>query len=345
MNFKIFTLYPELFENFLGTSLIARAVSKNILSFELINWRTFGIGNYKQVDDRPFGGGSGMVLRVEPIFEALLAHNALSEFILQKFENQTNWSQIQILPNNANFYDWQKSQEKNEKNLDQNSQSLKIKKIESCSKNLIQKSNLSNKPEEKSEKDNQDKADEEFNGNTFLQRENPNKYLEKILETDNNSSIDSPKTFSEKTLTPLPKKIKKAIIMLTPRGFVLNQKICEWLVDFDEITLLCGRFEGFDARVNSLVDLEISVGDFVTNGGEIPAMCLIEAVGRLAEGFMKSTSHEHDSFGQKVNEYSEQKKFVIGKENSQKWQKDILKIDQINQKLQNSDLLNGFQDI
>lgn len=345
MNFKIFTLYPELFENFLGTSLIARAVSKNILSFELINWRNFGIGNYKQVDDRPFGGGSGMVLRVEPIFEALLAHNALSEFILQKFENQTNWSQIQILPNNANFYDWQKSLEKHRKNLDQNIQNLEITKIKNCSINLTQKTNLLTKLEEKKEKNNQNKADEEFNGNTFLQRENPNQDVEKIPETDTNLRINSPKIPPKKTLTSLPKKINKVVILLTPRGFALNQKICEWLVDFDEITLLCGRFEGFDARVNSLVDLEISVGDFVTNGGEIPAMCLIEAVGRLVEGFMKPTSHEHDSFGQKVNEYSEQKKFVIGKENSQKWQKDILKLDQIHQKLQNSDLLNGFQDI
>ena len=51
MKFKIFTLYPQLFENFLSTSLIARAVSQDILNFELINWRNFGSGNYKQIDD------------------------------------------------------------------------------------------------------------------------------------------------------------------------------------------------------------------------------------------------------------------------------------------------------
>ena len=72
MLFRLFTLHPDIFQSFVSNSLIARAVSKNIISFELINWREqFGIGNYKQVDDKPFGGGSGMVLMAEPIIQAM----------------------------------------------------------------------------------------------------------------------------------------------------------------------------------------------------------------------------------------------------------------------------------
>jgi len=324
MKFKIFTLYPQLFENFLSTSLIARAVSQDILNFELINWRNFGSGNYKQIDDKPFGGGSGMVLQVEPMFKALLAHNCLSDFTLQKLQKiKRNVSKKNL--------DWQNS----------DSQTLEITKNEKNKNNeiintILQKNKiLENKQNIPNLKFNSSILTNNFgflqaqilpnNADFYNWQKNENR---KDKETTTLSKLGQKENFQTK-------KLKKAVIMLTPRGFSLNQKICHWLSSFDEITLLCGRFEGFDNRVNSLVDLEISIGDFVTNGGEIPSMCLVEAVGRLVDGFItKATSHEHDSFGVKLNEYNEQKKFVIGKENTQKWQNDWQKLTQIHQKLQ-----------
>ncbi len=209
MHYKIFSLYPQIFESFWQNSLIARAVSKNIISYQNINWKDeFGAGNYKQVDDRLFGGGTGMVLKPEPIYNALQKYEALSPlFQTPKTTQVFN----KVLPPNSNFYNYW----------------------------------LANKP-------------------------------------------------------------SKVTVSLTPRGFPLNQNIVEWLQNFSEISILCGRFEGFDARVSPMVDLEISIGNFVTNGGEVPAMALIEAVSRFVPGFItKSPSVLHDSFSGENNQYSE----------------------------------------
>jgi tRNA (guanine-N1)-methyltransferase len=79
MLFRIFSLHTDIFRSFLDNGLIARGISKDIIKFELVNWREkFGVGNYKQVDDKPFGGGSGMVLMPDPIFKALEEYNAVS---------------------------------------------------------------------------------------------------------------------------------------------------------------------------------------------------------------------------------------------------------------------------
>jgi tRNA (guanine37-N1)-methyltransferase len=105
--------------------------------------------------------------------------------------------------------------------------------------------------------------------------------------------------------------------MLTPRGFPMNQRISEWLSsNFEELNILCGRYEGFDARVAEAVDLEISLGNFVTNGGEVPAMALVESVSRLLPDFItKNTSVMHDSYSSGLNKYSEQREFIVGKKN------------------------------
>ena len=227
--FRIFSLHPDIFSSFFANSLIAKAVQKNVINYEICNWREkFGVGNYKQVDDQPYGGGSGMVLKIEPIFAALQEFGAVSS--LFKVPNQVQTHQ-RILPNNHNF--WEKSK--------------------------LSNSEISVKP-------------------------------------------------------------KQVTIHLTPRGFPLNQKIVQWLSqDFETINLLCGRYEGFDSRVSEVVDLELSIGDFVLNGGEVAAMSLIEAVSRLLPNFLvKNQSAKHDSFSSELNLYKEQKEFIVGKKNLQK---------------------------
>ncbi|MGL4757858.1 MAG: hypothetical protein ACRCXZ_00845 [Patescibacteria group bacterium] len=207
MKFKIYTLYPQIFDSFLSTSLIARGVEKNVISAELINWRDqHGKGVHKQVDDKPFGGGSGMVLQCEPIFQALKANDSLGLF---------NTESKAITPNNAKFFDYNAKQPQ-----------------------------------------------------------------------------------------------KKVTISTSPKGFPITQDILYWLSTFEEMSIICGRFEGFDERVNNLVDLELSLGDFVLNGGEVAAMAIIEGVSRLTNGFItKHSSVEHDSFSKSNNYYSENSEY------------------------------------
>jgi tRNA (guanine37-N1)-methyltransferase len=220
MRFNIFTIQPAIFDSFLTNSLIARGIAQDIIDINRINWRDqFGVGGYKQIDDKPFGGGSGMVLQPDPIYNALLDQNMISQ-LYKKHENITPHSKT--IPNNSKFFNlWQQN----------------------------------------------------------------------------------------------PQSTKKVTISLTPRGFPINQQIVEWVAgNFDEVGILCGRYEGFDHRVNELVDLELSLGDFVLNGGEVAAMALIEATSRLLPGFVtKSENVMHDSFSSELNYYREQEEYSIGK--------------------------------
>ncbi|WP_373436074.1 tRNA (guanosine(37)-N1)-methyltransferase TrmD [Metamycoplasma equirhinis] len=85
-------------------------------------------------------------------------------------------------------------------------------------------------------------------------------------------------------------------ILLSPQGPRFNQSKAHELSKFSEITLICGHYEGFDERVLNFVDEELSIGDFVLTGGEIPAMTIAESVARLTPGVLKKGSHENESF-------------------------------------------------
>jgi tRNA (guanine37-N1)-methyltransferase len=257
VKYRIFTLYPQIFTSFLDTSLIARAGAKGIVSFELINWKDgFGSRGYKQVDDRPYGGGSGMVIQPEPIFQALSFYNALSPFYKEpsNLGSHTNESDA----NNEDF----------SKMVDN------IESPEAAITTIAAKGSVSPK-----------------NSETYQNEPNNAKFYE----------------FKEKN-----PEHRKASIILTPRGYPVTQKTCEWLAsEFDELTILCGRFEGFDYRIHEMVDLELSIGDFVINGGEVAAMALIEGVSRLVPEFVtKDTSVMHDSFSSSLNVYVESQEYV-----------------------------------
>ncbi|AZG68857.1 tRNA (guanosine(37)-N1)-methyltransferase TrmD [Mycoplasma struthionis] len=85
-------------------------------------------------------------------------------------------------------------------------------------------------------------------------------------------------------------------LLVSPQGSVFNQKKAHELSKFEEITLVCGHYEGFDERVLHFVDEEISIGDYILTGGEIPAMAIAEAVARLVPGVLKKGSHQNESF-------------------------------------------------
>ena len=155
LNFDVITLIPKAFDLINNLGVISRAAKKDLINVKLHDLREYGEGSYKQVDDKPYGGGSGMVLKPEPIYRA---HES-------------------------------------------------IKKLPNC-----------------------------------------------------------------KTL------------LMTPQGKLLKQKDLVRWSNLDQIIIICGHYEGFDERVRDLADEEISIGDYVLSGGEIPAISIINGLTRLLPG-------------------------------------------------------------
>lgn len=174
LHFNLISLFPEFFESPLDCGLMARAQQRKIVSFSMHNPRDFSNNKHRHVDDRPFGGGPGMVMQIEPLTKTI-------------------------------------------------------------------------------------------------------------------RSIDTP----------------GRIIMLTPQGYPFDQKMARALSLEDNLTLICGRYEGIDARIADIFPLTpVSVGDVVLNGGETAALAMIEAISRLRPGYMgKEASGEEESFSYGCLEY------------------------------------------
>lgn len=200
MKFIVLTLFPELFDSFLKTSLIARGISKKIIDINARNLRDWTTDRHKSVDDRPYGGGVGMVLRVDVIDRALA--------------------------------------------------DIKTSIIASGAKQSLSKI--------------------------------PNSKFQ----------------IKSKDLNPDVQKIKTKTILLTPQGKPYTQRHAERLAKkYDNLILIAGHYEGFDERVRGLVDEEISIGDYVLTGGELPAMVVIDTISRLVPQFLgKEDSSKEESF-------------------------------------------------
>lgn len=159
MKIDVLTLFPEFFDNLKNYSIIGRAIEESRISIDTTNIRDFSKNKHKKVDDYPFGGGPGMVMKVEPIYDAI---------------------------------------------------------------NSVKKPN-------------------------------------------------------------------SRVIYLSPQGKVLNQKLANSLAREEHLILLCGHYEGIDNRIiDNFIDEEISIGDYVLTGGEIPAMVLIDCISRLIPGVLSS---------------------------------------------------------
>lgn len=166
MKFDIVTLFPKMFEGVFGESMIKRAVDKKIIEIKTHDMRQWAWNNYGAVDDTPYGGGVGMLIRVDVVAKA-------------------------------------------------------IKEI-----------------------------------------------------------------YNEKS----------RIILTSARGKKFTQRDAERLGKYDNLIIICGHYEGFDARISELVDEEISIGDYVLTGGEIPAMVMIDSVARLLPGVLgKDVSSKEES--------------------------------------------------
>ena len=190
-----------MFESVFNDSIIKRAQNKEIIKINTYNFRDWATDKHKTVDDKPFGGGKGMVLKVDVIDQAL--HD--------------------IKIRNSNIETRNKSQISNYK-----------------------KSKLV--------------SDFGFRASDF-QNELPH------------------------------------IVLLTPQGKKYDQNIARRLSKKQKLILVCGHYEGFDERVRQLVDEEISIGNYILTGGEIPAMVLVDSISRLIPGVLgKDESSQEESF-------------------------------------------------
>ncbi len=178
MRVDIVTLFPEVFDGYLGASILQRAQQAGLLQVVLHDLRQFGVGRHRITDEPPYGGGGGMVLKPEPIFAAVEALSA-------EAEGETRYSD----PENSH------------------------------------------------------------------------------------------------------------VILLSPQGRPFNQVVAGELAAYRRLTLICGRYEGVDERVRlGLVQDEISIGDYVLTGGELPALVLLDAVARMIPGVLGAeTAAECDS--------------------------------------------------
>ena len=175
MKFNLLTLFPEAIENYLNSSILKIAQDKKAATFELHDFREFADNKHKKVDDTPYGGGAGMVLQAQPIYDCIQA----------------------------------------------------------------------------------------------IKQKDPDTY----------------------------------VIFPSPRGQTLNQAKLQELASKSSITLICGRYEGLDQRAIDLcVDEEISLGDFILCGGELPSLCIVEGVTRLLpEVLGNQESHQNESFGENLD--------------------------------------------
>lgn len=175
MKFNLLTLFPEAIENYLNSSILKIAQDKHAAQFELHDFREYADNKHKKVDDTPYGGGAGMVLQAQPIYDCIQA----------------------------------------------------------------------------------------------IKQKDPDTY----------------------------------VIFPSPRGQTLNQAKLQELASKSSITLICGRYEGLDQRAIDLcVDEEISLGDFILCGGELPSLCIVEGVTRLLpEVLGNQESHQNESFGENLD--------------------------------------------
>ncbi len=173
MKIDILTLFPDMFNGFKSESIIKRAIDGDKVSINTINFRDFATNKHKKVDDTPYGGGSGMVLMCQPIFDA----------------------------------------------------------------------------------------------------------------------VDNIKTEKSK------------VILLSPQGEKFSQKKAYDLSKEEHLIFICGHYEGFDERIKSICDEEISIGDYVLTGGELPAMVICDSVVRLIPGVIDDESSKNESFNDNLLDY------------------------------------------
>lgn len=198
MKFHLISIFPNIFDSYLNESIIKRAVDKKIVRFKIHNLRDYTNDKHKTVDDTPYGGGAGMLMKIEPLYKALAA--------IKKLSKKTNPS-------------------------------------------------------------------------------------------------------------------KRKIILMSASGKTWDQNLAKKYSKLDELIFICGRYEGVDARIKHFIDEEISVGDYVLTGGELPALTIIDSITRLIPGVLgnKESIVEESHSEEGVNEYPQYTRPEIFKAGTKKY--------------------------
>ncbi len=253
IKFTIITLFPEALQPYLDSSMLCKAQKRQILDVKLVNLRDFGIGPHKSVDDTPYGGGDGMLLRCEPVFAAIEA---------VKRESQA--AEV-ILPTPVGLT-WNQALARQFAGID--SSFLDINELASTSVAYKHKENAS----EPAQNARGDAYGDEvgMDGSSKLQATPEASRLAKGAEKSD--SLSNFEGFS-------------------PNGYYMASEIKDTHRDGknDEsrhYIILCPHYEGYDERILSIVDHKISLGDYVLTGGELAALVIVDSVTRLLPGVL-----------------------------------------------------------
>ncbi|MCD7744190.1 MAG: tRNA (guanosine(37)-N1)-methyltransferase TrmD [Lachnospiraceae bacterium] len=227
MNFYVMTLFPEMIEQGMNTSITGRAIAKGLISLETVNIRDYSVTGNGRIDDYPYGGGAGMVMQAEPVCRA---YEALAERISQR-----------------------------------------------------QKPRMETEPEA-SERPMTEQSMDQFPLQTPGDTEAANG-----IQTDDSGSISQ----------------KVRVIYLTPQGRVFHQEMAQEFAQEENLIFLCGHYEGVDERVlDTIVTDQVSIGDYVLTGGELPAMVMMDAISRMVPGVLSNAeSGQSESFSDHLLEY------------------------------------------
>ncbi|GGN90569.1 tRNA (guanosine(37)-N1)-methyltransferase TrmD [Saccharibacillus kuerlensis] len=235
MRIDVLTLFPEMFEGVFGASILGKARDKGIVQLSAVNFRQYSTNKHGQVDDTPYGGGGGMVLKPEPIFAAV-------EDLLQRREQENG----EYMHREGN-------------------------RIVETEQEVLAKL-----------------------------------AAESVLGKDDSLCAEqSGLPASELEVMADSSPSRPRIVLLCPQGETFTQRKAEEFAAEDHLIFICGHYEGYDERIRTgLVTDEISIGDYVLTGGELPAMVMIDSTVRLLPGVLgNENSAVTDSFSTGLLEY------------------------------------------
>jgi tRNA (guanine37-N1)-methyltransferase len=272
MNFYVLTLFPDMIEQGLNTSIIGRALDKGLLTLNMVDIRDFSENKHNRVDDYPYGGGAGMVMAPGPVYRA---HQYITEQINLRKEP------IHKLTDNS---------EKTESDINSSAetQAEMIISAEAQAKE-IRIVSAETQPKEIKIVLAETQEEEIISVKTHSEK----------IESEKNQSAETDKQNSN------PVRKQTRVIYLTPQGSVFNQSLAEEFAEEEDLIFLCGHYEGIDERVLEMVVTDyVSIGDYVLTGGELPAMVMIDAIARLVPGVLNNdVSAEFETFQDNLLEY------------------------------------------
>jgi len=320
MRFDILTIFPEIFSSYINESILKIAQEKGLIEIHIHNIRDFSKDKHKKVDDTPFGGGAGMLMTAQPLYDAIKYVKTLNKGEVIYFTPQgktLTQSKVEKFAKIA-LQDEKKGESNSEDNhiIYKNESILFESKVKiSVSIENRNTSNILNKTVE-----------------TFISAENKNMNEGDISEENRNEGNINEANVNEDNING-----NKGINEGNMNKDNINEGISNGII------LLCGRYEGIDQRIRDLlVDEEISIGDYVLTGGELAAMIFVDSVSRLIPGVLGSEeSHMEDSFSKKFKRKKEYPQYTRPAEfkglkvpdvlisghhaNIEKWKEDNLK--------------------